>query len=90
MPFTGLTDPNGRVSSWTAPDGPSLREIFINNAEQLDKKMVWGLKFETGKYWGGETLFPEVEIRFFVDAREGRYHVPMLLGPWSYTVYRGS
>ena len=60
------------------------------------EKIVCGLKLDTGAYFGeGATFFPEVEIRFFVDAgvgeeRKAHWHVPLLLGPWSYTTYRGS
>ncbi|MCJ1362156.1 hypothetical protein MMC16_001258 [Acarospora aff. strigata] len=52
--------------------------------------MVWSLRFDSGGYFGeGRTFWPEVEVRFFVTRGE-RYHVPVLLGPWSYTTYRGS
>lgn len=43
-----------------------------------------------------ESFWPEVEVKFVVQGRgEGEegwrhYHVPVLLGPWSYTTYRGS
>jgi 5-hydroxyisourate hydrolase len=57
-------------------------------------------RFEVQKYWEGkgvEPFFPEVEIRFLTkgwrdveDAALGHWHVPLLLGPFSYTTYRGS
>ena len=58
--------------------------------------MVWSLTFKTEAYWGiGRTFYPEVEVRFFVDTKDvlggkGHWHVPVLLGPWSYTTYKGS
>lgn len=63
-----------------------------------DEPMVWSLRFKTEQYFGkGKTLFPEVEVKFFVDIsaggkEEGRghVHVPLLLAPWGYTTYRGS
>ncbi|CAF9939580.1 MAG: hypothetical protein ALECFALPRED_008180 [Alectoria fallacina] len=89
--FKASTNADGRISSWEAPDGPSLAEIFENLHEHPDGGMVWSLKFETGKYYGvGNTFFPEVEVKFFVLPDRGHYHVPLLLGPWSYTTYRGS
>jgi 5-hydroxyisourate hydrolase len=39
---------------------------------------------------GGAAFFPEVTIAFTVDPERGHYHVPLLLSPYSYTVYRGS
>ena len=90
-PFRAVTSSDGRVSAWNAQEGPSLSEIFANLAEHEDGKMMWSLKFETGAYYGeGNTFFPEVEVRFFVHPHGGHYHVPLLLGPWSYTTYRGS
>jgi 2-oxo-4-hydroxy-4-carboxy-5-ureidoimidazoline decarboxylase len=31
-----------------------------------------------------------VPVRFAVAEPEGRYHVPLLVTPWSYSTYRGS
>ena len=92
-PFNARTDSNGRVTNWEVPDGPSLASIFENLHEHPDGRMVWELLFQTGAYFGeGKTFFPEVRVQFFVDAadKDGHYHVPLLLGPWSYTTYRGS
>jgi len=93
-PFTALTDSDGRVTSWGSQAGPALQEIFDNLSEHNpnEAEMVWSLRFDTGGYFGhGRTFWPEVEVRFFVRRGRGeRYHVPVLLGPWSYTTYRGS
>lgn len=91
-PFTAVTNADGRISNWQYQEGPSLASIFENLSEHAEGRMVWSLKFDTGAYFGtGRTFFPEVEVRFFVAAEEGgHYHVPLLLGPWSYTTYRGS
>jgi len=53
------------------------------------------LIFETGDYLGtaypGESaFFPEVVVTFTVDDRRPRYHVPLLLSPYSYSTYLGS
>jgi 5-hydroxyisourate hydrolase len=54
------------------------------------ENMIWSLRFQTGEYYGeGKTFWPEVELKFWVKEGE-HYHVPLLLGPWSYTTYRGS
>jgi 5-hydroxyisourate hydrolase len=39
---------------------------------------------------GVETFFDEIPVRFIVTAGSARYHVPLLLAPWSYSTYRGS
>ncbi|KAL9593919.1 MAG: hypothetical protein Q9219_007315 [cf. Caloplaca sp. 3 TL-2023] len=90
-PLTAETSSDGRINQWNGEAGSSLSEIFANLAEHDDGKMVWSLKFDTKSYFGeSETFFPEVEVRFFADGKSGHCHVPLLLGPWSYTTYRGS
>ena len=39
---------------------------------------------------GVATFFDEIPVRFVVTAGAPRYHVPLLLSPWSYSTYRGS
>jgi 5-hydroxyisourate hydrolase len=88
--FEATTDSDGRVKSWSAiAPGPSLQELFAPALS--DEAMVWSLRFNTGSYFGqGKTFFPEVEVKFFVSGAGEHYHVPLLLGPFSYTTYRGS
>jgi 5-hydroxyisourate hydrolase len=54
------------------------------------------LDFAVEPYWdsgtagaGAEAFFPEVAITFAVEPGE-HYHVPLLLSPFGYSVYRGS
>lgn len=51
---------------------------------------LWKLEFNTGAYYGvDKVFFPLVELNFLVN--EGQhFHVPLLLGPYSFTTYRGS
>ncbi|KAI9699699.1 MAG: hypothetical protein M1836_002733 [Candelina mexicana] len=90
-PWQSTTNDDGRITNWRPMPGPTLHEIFENISEENGGgQMVWALKFDTGKYFGeAKTFFPEVEIRFFVRGRQEHYHVPLLLGPWNYTTYRG-
>lgn len=51
---------------------------------------VWKLEFDTARYFGAEKcFFPAVTLSFLVKEGE-HFHVPLLLGPYSYTTYRGS
>ncbi|WP_437112289.1 hydroxyisourate hydrolase [Streptomyces cinnamoneus] len=53
------------------------------------------LRFDVGPYLSrrqagaGPAFFPEVAVTFAV-ARGGHYHLPLLLSPFGYSVYRGS
>ncbi|MFB7272515.1 hydroxyisourate hydrolase [Streptomyces sp. NPDC056244] len=47
------------------------------------------LEFATEAYFDNGAFFPEVTVTFTVIAGE-HYHVPLLLNPFGYSVYRGS
>ena len=89
--WTATTNNDGRVSAWTS-------SIDVNDVVERVKgglgdgeQMIWSLTFHTEAYFGkGKTFWPEVELRFAARKDEEHYHVPLLLGPWSYTTYRGS
>jgi 5-hydroxyisourate hydrolase len=57
---------------------------------------TYRLVFETGAYFegadgaAGRAFFPEVVVTFAADGLRPRYHVPLLLSPYSYSTYRGS
>lgn len=53
----------------------------------------FALRFATGPWFSAAdraAFYPVVEIAFLVEPDEPHYHVALLLGPWSYTTYRGS
>ncbi len=50
---------------------------------------IYRLRFDTAAVHGGG-FFPEIAISFRLADGEQHYHVPLLLGPWGYTTYRGS
>ncbi|KAL1305594.1 hypothetical protein AAFC00_007198 [Neodothiora populina] len=81
-------------SSTTRTTTTTTLEATIEDAKKQlgnEEQMVWSIRFQTGEFYGaGKTFWPEVELRFFTALTELHYHVPLLLGPWSYTTYRGS
>jgi 5-hydroxyisourate hydrolase len=95
--FTAVTNADGRIlnwkyepgpSGWTPKTGPPTVEEVL--ASQHGERTVWKLKFETADYYGDKnTFFPFVEVTVFVKKGE-HHHVPLLMGPYSYTTYRGS
>ena len=53
---------------------------------------TYRLRFDTAAYagaTGAATFFPEVVVTFVVEG-DAHHHVPLLLGPFGYTTYRGS
>ena len=89
--WTAKTNDDGRVPAWTS--STEINDVVAKVKSELDAddQMVWSLTFDTESYFGkGKTFWPEVELRFAAKKGEEHYHVPLLLGPWSYTTYRGS
>jgi 5-hydroxyisourate hydrolase len=91
--FSATTNGDGRVTSWkntTAFSSETLEEVFRQEGDQK-----YSLTFDTEAYFSErriKTFFPEVEVKFVVrqEAKGEHYHVPVLLGPFGYTTYRGS
>jgi 5-hydroxyisourate hydrolase len=81
---TTTTNEDGRLKE------PLLLEDEIEEGE-------YELLFSIGDYFrtkGMDLLEPafldKVSIRFGVADRSAQYHVPLLVSPWGYQVYRGS
>lgn len=102
--FHATTNADGRVAKWTptgagASAAASVQEILAA-LPAADSKTNWAVRFDVGPWYeaqGIESFWPEVEVKFTVkgrgkDGEEGwrHYHVPVLLGPWNYSTYRGS
>jgi len=55
---------------------------------------TYELQFDIGRHFAQIGTAPPflgiVPVRFAIAEPEGRYHVPLLATPWSYTTYRGS
>ncbi|XP_074247478.1 5-hydroxyisourate hydrolase-like isoform X1 [Saimiri boliviensis] len=77
------------LPSYTDPDG---RCPGLLTWDQM-KAGTYKLTFDTTAYWrkrGQESFYPYVEVVFTIPSEAQKFHVPLLLSPWSYTTYRGS
>jgi hydroxyisourate hydrolase len=72
----GVTDSDGRLRDWVP-------------AEHW-RAGAYRLVFRTSAYLGPGAFFPEVSVVLRVADPDRHHHVPLLLGPFGYTVYRGS
>jgi len=82
-----------RTSSVSNKDGRTDAPLLDGDDMQTGS---YELEFDVGEYFasqGNVTADPAfldtIVIRFAVNADE-RYHVPLLVSPWSYSTYRGS
>jgi 2-oxo-4-hydroxy-4-carboxy-5-ureidoimidazoline decarboxylase len=78
-----VTNRDGRTDAPLLADGP----LRIGRYE---------LRFHVEDYYAGwpnvtdPLWYDVIPIRFGVSEPEGDYHIPLLLGSWTYTTYRGS
>ena len=82
---TLVLNPDGRSG-----DGPLLDAAAMSAGR-------WRLLFEVAPYFRARGVaLPEppfidtVQLDFGIADAAGRYHVPLLVSPWSYSTYRGS
>lgn len=97
--FTAVTDSDGRIKTWTSTSSGTVSSI-LQSLPTPETKTNWSIRFDVGPWFeaqGIESFWPEIEVKFTVRGRgvEGvedwrHYHVPVLLGPWNYSTYRGS
>ncbi|HSR24554.1 MAG TPA: hydroxyisourate hydrolase [Candidatus Eisenbacteria bacterium] len=73
------TDDDGRVRAWRgAVDlAPGQHRLTFLTAAHFAERNV-------------DAFYPEVSVVFLVANAGERHHVPLLLGPFGYTTYRGS
>ena len=90
--FVAETNADGRILKWKDRTGMSVAQV----QDTFEGRMVWQLSYRVEEYYGeGNTFYPQVDLEFYTQPRSeagsrSHLHVPLLLGPWSYTTYRGS
>jgi len=77
------TNADGRL------DGPLLAgEEFVSGSYRLEFSV--GDYFASRGHADARRFLDVVPVVFVVDDAARNYHVPLLVSPWSYSVYRGS
>jgi 2-oxo-4-hydroxy-4-carboxy-5-ureidoimidazoline decarboxylase len=83
-----------------------IRDALTNTAGRTDEPLIHGEPLRAGRYelfFYAEAYFRrrsvplpaipfigDAAVRFGIDQPEGRYHVPLVVTPWSSATYRGS
>ena len=80
-----------------------IKTVVLNNDGRPDETLVEALEtgnyelvFHVGEYFKkiielqNPTFLNEVSVKFGVSNPKEKYHVPLLVSPWSYSTYRGS
>ncbi|SCK42572.1 hydroxyisourate hydrolase [Streptomyces sp. WMMB 322] len=87
-----VTDADGRCKDLPAlPEGTAHARLTFAVEPYLSAHRTHRTHGEQGEHETGErgSFFPEVTVVFAVAPGE-HYHVPLLLNPFGYSVYRGS
>ena len=85
--------PEGLAGATTNAEGRTDSPLLEGGALTAG---TYRLVFHVGEYFRsrGEPdagrFLEKVPVVFVVDDPEGKYHVPLLVSPWSYSTYRGS
>lgn len=76
-----------------------LKTVRTNSDGRVDSPLLSGkematgtyeLIFYVGDYFGERKFLDRVLVRFIISDAAAKYHVPLLVSPWSYSTYRGS
>jgi 5-hydroxyisourate hydrolase len=96
----------GMALTLSQADGTVLKRLVLNADGRNEGPLLQGdalqvgsyrLSFEVAAYFRAQGVeLPEppfldvVHLDFGVADASGKYHVPLLVSPWSYSTYRGS
>jgi 5-hydroxyisourate hydrolase len=84
------TDADGRVKDLPAlPEGTTHVRLDFDTEQYFADKQAAEAQQDAPRVRDSGAFFPEVAITFAVTPGE-HYHVPLLLNPFGYSVYRGS
>lgn len=84
------TDADGRCKDLPdLPEGTTHVRLDFAVETYFEKKQADAQQDAPANRDSGAVFFPEVAITFAVNPGE-HYHVPLLLNPFGYSVYRGS
>ena len=80
-----------------------IKSVVLNNDGRPDEALIESVKtgnyelvFYVGEYFKkivelqNPNFLNEISIKFGISNPKEKYHVPLLVSPWSYSTYRGS
>ena len=90
-----VTDADGRITDFGVPAlaAGTYRLVFETGPYLSATGACATSACASGASASGDSaspFFPEVVVTFTADGLRDRYHVPLLLSPYSYATYRGS
>lgn len=86
-------------------DGEPVKSVVTNADGRTDEPLLEGEALQAGAYMlvfhvaayfdsvghaDAGTFLETVPVAFTISDADAKYHVPLLVSPWSYSTYRGS
>jgi len=87
------------VELWSVDRSERLKTVQTNADGRIDSPLLAGkeiaagtyeLVFFVGDYFNEKRFLDRVPVRFTISEPGAKYHIPLLVSPWSYSTYRGS
>ncbi|MEG7379097.1 hydroxyisourate hydrolase [Bacillus subtilis] len=91
---------------WPGEEADLIKEAFTNNDGRVDAPLLAGeelvsgeyvMEFHAGDYFASQNMssvdqpfLTIVTVRFQLADPDANYHIPLLLSPFGYQVYKGS
>jgi 5-hydroxyisourate hydrolase len=94
IPATGM-----KIELWSLDQTKMLKSLQTNSDGRTDSPLLsaedmtagnYELIFFVGDYFDERGFLDRVPVRFVISDAAAKYHVPLLVSPWSYSTYRGS
>lgn len=88
-----------KIELWSSDNSTLLKSVTTNADGRTDSPLLgadelsagsYELLFYVGDYFGERRFLDRVPVRFNISDADAKYHVPLLVSPWSYSTYRGS
>jgi len=88
-----------KIELWALNPSKLLKTVETNSDGRIDAPLLeasemsvgnYELVFHVGDYFGERNFLDRVPVRFAISDAAAKYHVPLLVTPWSYSTYRGS
>jgi len=96
---SGVPAAGMKIELWSIDQSELLKSVQTNSDGRVDEPLLTGeqmrpgsyeLVFFVGDYFGERQFLDRVPVRFIISDASAKYHVPLLVSPWSYSTYRGS
>jgi len=96
---SGVPAAGMKIELWSIDPSELLKSVQTNSDGRVDEPLLTGeqmrpgsyeLVFFVGDYFGERQFLDRVPVRFIISDASAKYHVPLLVSPWSYSTYRGS